>query len=102
MRKLKYLYQRLTRGWDDTETWNLDYCIAKFALPRLKRFKEFHNGFPPDITEEEWNKYLDKMIYAMQVEVDENKPDFDYKEIDWEKFKEGTFYFGTYFRHLWW
>lgn len=28
------------------ETWNLDYTIAKFVLPRLKLFKKLNNGYP--------------------------------------------------------
>ena len=37
----KFTKQRLERGFDDSETWNLDLTIAKFVLPRLESFKEY-------------------------------------------------------------
>ncbi len=36
----KFKVQRETLGFDDTETWNLDYAIIGFIQPRLKRFIE--------------------------------------------------------------
>jgi len=35
-----YKKQRLKRGFDDSETWNLDYVFVNFMLPRLKRYYE--------------------------------------------------------------
>ena len=40
----KFLWQRWTRGFDDSETWSLYDTIARFILPRLKRFKEIADG----------------------------------------------------------
>lgn len=40
----KFLWQRWTRGFDDSETWSLDSTISYFILPRLKRFKEIYNN----------------------------------------------------------
>ena len=42
--KEKYKQQRIERGFDDSELWNLDYTIASFVLPRLKRLKELNTG----------------------------------------------------------
>ena len=36
----KFKVQRETLGFDDTETWNLDYAIIGFIQPRLRRFIE--------------------------------------------------------------
>ena len=47
------------------ETWNLDYTIAKFVLPRLKLFKKLNNGYPGREgmeTKEKWDEALNKMI----------------------------------------
>jgi len=48
-RDWKFLWQRWTRGFDDSETWVLYMPITKFILPRLKRFKEIleHTGCIP-------------------------------------------------------
>ena len=72
-----FFWQRITRGFNDSETWNLDYTIAKLVLPRLKRFKELTNGipgdfsikdrpyikFPENITDDEKTKIRDKVVF---------------------------------------
>lgn len=95
-RFFKFFWQRRTRGWDDSETWNLDYTIAKFALPRLKRFKELNCGYPGDLTEEKWDLILDDMIYALDFYQDD---DFC-TSLD-DRAKKGLKYFGEYFESLW-
>lgn len=98
-RKIKFLYQRVFRGWDDSDTWNLDYKIAEFTLPRLKRFKELHNSYPVGLTEEEWIVIIDEMIYSFETTLNE---DIDYDKVDWDKVERGYMLFGKYFRNLWW
>lgn len=78
MRRLKLLFQKITRGWDDSDTCGLDYTIAKFVLPRLKRFREIietkdvgipvfsHEDFKYDREKKKWLKMLDDMVYAME------------------------------------
>lgn len=47
------------------ECWCLDYTIAEFVLPRLKKFKKDNNGYPGILSgEDEWDEILDKMILA--------------------------------------
>ena len=41
----KYWYQRRTKGFDNSETWNLNDECAAWLLPRLKRFKELNKLF---------------------------------------------------------
>ena len=100
-RAIKFWWQRRTRGWDDSQTRNLDTHIAKFVYPRLKRFKELNNGYPCELTPEEWDERLDSMIYAMEVQSDEERCFFN-NDVDWEKLKWGNIFFGGHFRSLWW
>jgi hypothetical protein len=53
-RTLKFFWQRRTRGFDDSETWNLDHRIAEFILPRLKLFREMSpsQGIPSEFIDE--------------------------------------------------
>jgi hypothetical protein len=95
---IKRWWQRRTRGWDDSDTWNLDYTLATMILPRLKRFKELNNGYPHGLTPEKWDEMLDQMIYGME-QIIEN--DNETKPID-KRALEGLELFGKYFRHLWW
>lgn len=106
-----YKRQRLERGFDDTELWNLDYTFAKFVLPRLKRFKEVNQGYPASITYEVWDEYLDKMIYAFEnIDYDDKSYDgvewFDMsqeaRDVVVEKVNEGLDLFRRHYFSLWW
>lgn len=97
-----YKRQREERGWDDTELWNLDYTIAKFVYPRLKRFIELEpagwpaNDFP---TYEDWIEALKKMLYAFERMITE-----DYETVgseEYNKVQEGLELFGKHFQSLW-
>lgn len=59
----KFLRQRITRGWDDSETWSLDSKITEFILPRLKRFKEIRKNIgsiPCSVSYEVQQEYIKK------------------------------------------
>ena len=68
------------------ETWNLDINLAKYILPRLKKFKKFNNGHPgigEMDTPEKWDEALDKMIQAFEYVIDWDEywlddPKYDY------------------------
>lgn len=92
-RKEKFKEQRLERGFDDTELWNLDTTILKFILPRLKAFKEVTVGYPGDFNNmEDWVKCIDKMIKSIeQILTDDNNADY-----------EGFELFKKHFFGLWW
>lgn len=100
-RSIKFLLQRLTRGWDDSETWNLETRLAEHILPRLKRFKEINIGYPPDLTWEEWQATLDKMILALEWHASDCL-DRETSIEHYEKVYEGMKLFGKYYADLWW
>lgn len=62
----KYALQRLERGFDDTETWNLDSTVSRFVAPRLRRFIELNNAYPSEMTPEEWDEKLNIMLWAFE------------------------------------
>lgn len=62
-RKVKFFFQRRIRGFDDSETWDLDYSFMKWLLPRLKRFQEVSDGIHPgNLTNDAWQKQLTTAI----------------------------------------
>lgn len=83
----KYKNQRIERGFDDTELWNLDKTIAKYILPRLVEFRKVVNGYPPEFDKfEDWLDIIDQMIYAFDYIVNYDKYDDELDEslgIDW-------------------
>ena len=109
-RKAKYKKQRLQRGFDDTETWNLDSTILHFILPRLKRFREVANGYPEALGSfEEWQKRLDKAIADIELIYDDSPVEHMSKEESHAYFekqgqaeKDITEFLGEYLFDLWW
>lgn len=101
-RKLKFFWQRKTRGFSDRETWSLYSGIAKFTLPRLKKFRELHFDSLPDLDFNQWNKALDDMIFAMQYCVDQDNLSESPTKKDCIRIKRGLRLFGKYFMDLWW
>lgn len=105
----------------EKDTHNLDYHIAKYTLPRLKKFKEVSKTYNSEHeSPEAWDKTLDKMIYSLEFIVknldsgaDDLFDSYHRKEIGREeylkicneesaKIQEGLELFGKYFRSLWW
>ena len=99
-RKIRFFFQRLWRGWDDSDTWSLDMTIAKFVLPRLIRFKELEFITPSnDLKEEEWNEILDKMIVAFKYYTSDDQ--FRFNIQDFPEVEEGMILFSKHFNELW-
>lgn len=98
LRKIKFFWQRLTRGFDDSETWSLDYTFFKWLLPRLKRFREVVNGYPSEITYDEWMKELDQAIADLEI----IKDDAGFGKEHDEAYARFVKWFTHRLGHLWW
>mgnify|MGYP003417378443 CR=1 FL=1 len=97
----KYKKQRMENGFDDSETYSLDFVISQFILPRLKRFRELTNGFPSDLSSmTEWKIILDKMIAAFELDVKRFEGTFT--DIEQKVLDEGFELFFKYYHSLWW
>lgn len=99
-RSFRFLQQRLTRGWDDSETWSLDYSLAKLILPRLKRFRQITIATPGYLEEAEWQEKLDKMIAAFEFGASEER--WSAGPEEYKKHEEGLKLFAEYYWALWW
>lgn len=99
-RDVRFLYQRLTRGWDDGDTFSLDYSLAKIILPRLKRFREITIGVPSDMEADSWTRELDKMIAAFEFAGSEAR--WLAKPEEFDKHQEGLELFAKHYFSLWW
>lgn len=116
---IKYMlihwWQRRTRGFSDDVCWNLEYEMAKWILPRLRRYKEIKNGYPCELTEEQWDEYLSRMIRGFELYIAnaDTEPPFDigwHEPVDdWrarhkecqKEMQENLDLFWEYYRHLW-
>ena len=99
-RAIKFLKQRIKRGFDDSELWSLDSTLTKFLLPRIKAFKDMTMSHPGTVTEEEWYEILDDIIYSL--ESFKNECEFwETEKLDRERYDRGFRYLGEYYRDLW-
>tara|TARA_Y100000310_G_scaffold344546_1_gene457880 strand:- start:1809 stop:2243 length:435 start_codon:yes stop_codon:yes gene_type:complete len=111
--------QRLSRGFDDTELWDLFSTIAQFIEPRLKEFVKMDKmGIPgmimddedlqndsgiTDETEEKytkkWDEILRKMHRAFELILEDNV--FSNQDPKMKEIEEGLELFAKYFQCLW-
>ena len=112
--EIKWGFQRMFRGYDDTAKWGLDTYLGDIALPVLKYLRNnkcgiaLVEGFEDKSFEEQekaWNDVLDKMIKSFQLIKDD---DFDTEvhPIEWykehqEQIQEGLQLFARYYQNLW-
>lgn len=110
-RSARYLRQHMTRGFSDVETWNIQHEFAKWAVPRLKRFKEINNGYPDGISPEEYDARIDEMIEGFEICASDLYWGFttddweESKRIDKENFKKidrAVELWQEHFHDLWW
>jgi hypothetical protein len=98
-REEKFRQQRLTRGFDDSETWSLRDTITDFILPRLKRHRDIIGTVILD--SEGLYEKIDLSIRAFEIA----KKDTDTGNVtmeEWKEFDKGMTAFGDVFLRLWW
>ena len=65
-KEIKWFFQRGKRGWADIDVICMDYWFFRTVIPMLKRLKDTKHGYPVDMTEEEWDEKLNKMIRCFE------------------------------------
>jgi uncharacterized protein YehS (DUF1456 family) len=98
-RKEKFTQQLMEQGFHDGDTFDLFTHLSKLILPRLKRFKEVHCGYPGYLTARKWNNMLNKMILAFELLTQDK---VGYSEVEEKSINSGLELFGKHFRNLWW
>lgn len=91
-------HQRLTRGFDDSETIELFYTIACFILPRLARFIALDEGFLYSRDKDQINKI--KNLYNSLKLIIRNKA-IPLTDAEVTKVKKGIQGFPDIFFTLW-
>lgn len=62
MHRLKKLWQKLTRGWTDEETWDFEDSFLRWILPRMKRYRDIAIAFPAQFDPNKWLALIDEFI----------------------------------------
>lgn len=73
--RIKWSRQRMTRGYADTDCWNVDDYLQILIPNMLEKHRENHLGVPlidgKPLSTEEWEQILDRMVFLWR-EADEN------------------------------
>jgi len=114
--EFKWWYQRVTRGYDDTDVWNLnDYILRKIYPPFVKFIRyaeEEGKSLPLEFGSDPaaWLVVLSKIEYALKHSYAENiNGDLDFygtltleqKAEHYKKVEEGLTLLGKYLLDLW-
>ena len=99
-RKIKWIIQKICRGYSDEDLFSLDDTISRFILPRLKAFRECPGGYNDCYFNnmDEWVACIDKMIRAFEIMIEDEW--FSDEKLTKEK-NEGFRLFYEHYEALW-
>ena len=64
---IKYAFQRMKYGSCEKDVYDIDDWFIRTLLPMLKYFKSISTGVPVNVSNEEWELILDKMIFCLTM-----------------------------------
>ena len=70
--EVRYGFQRMFYGFDSVDVFSMDTKFIQRYQKILKRYKETHWGHPADMTNEEWENIIDKMIFHLHYMNEDN------------------------------
>ena len=101
MKQLDCRYKEGENGFVPAECWNLDTTFAMYIYSHLCYFRDNCNyGHPGNLSEEQWNNILNKMIEGFRLLITRNEDDIPSKTKE-KKIKYGIRLFAKYFSALW-
>ena len=103
--KVKWFYQRGSRGWSDRSVWSIDTWLVDNLIPMLERFKKEKHGTPMSIyrkkdgvdkdgnptdeadrlAEQRWNNVLNEILYGLKCAKKIQDLDYDYNDKELSK-----------------
>ena len=103
--KVKWFYQRGSRGWSDRSAWSIDTWLVNNLIPMLERLKKDKHGTPalmyrkkdgvdkggnPTgnadwLANNRWNNVLNEILYGLKCAKKIQDLDYDYKDKELTK-----------------
>jgi hypothetical protein len=90
----------LRYGFKRSDTWSLDITLAEWLIPRLRYFRESHNGYPSELTPELWDEKIGLMLRAFELIAADDYSVSSFDPITAE-INAGLATFSEYFQALW-
>ena len=103
--KVKWFYQRGSRGWSDRSAWSIDIWLVDNLIPMLERLKKEKHGIPTSmfrkkdgvdkdgtstdeadwLAEQRWNNVLSEIINGLKCAKKIQDLDYDYEDKELSK-----------------
>ena len=103
--KVKWFYQRGSRGWSDRSAWSIDSWLVDNLIPMLERLKRDKHGTPSTmfrkkdgvdkdgnstdeanrLAEQRWNNVLNEILYGLKCAKKIEDLDYNYKDKELSK-----------------
>jgi hypothetical protein len=94
IRVVDFWWQRMTRGWDDSETWSLDHTFQEWIVPRLERYSELERD--RHVMSPEFWQAIDEMLEGFRLDASSWKPE------ERKKVQKAYDQFAKWHEALWW
>lgn len=65
-RNIKYAWQRATKGYCKADVWDLSNYWQSLMIDSLKDFEVSTNGYPANMSDEQWHRILHLVLYNLQ------------------------------------
>ena len=98
--KVKWFYQRGSRGWSDRSAWSIDIWLIDNLIPMLEQLKRDKHGTPfsmyrkkdgddkhgnpteeaDRLAEQRWNNVLNEILFGLKCAKKIQDLDYDYKD----------------------
>lgn len=103
-REIKWAWQRVFRGWDDTVVWSIDMHLNVMLPQWLRVLRDNGMGVPCGMSETEWHDILNRMIAGFEAgkRLDEWKwsDNDEWKQLE-SQLDEALKLLVEYYRALW-
>lgn len=104
-RGIKHSYQRVVRGYSDSDSWDISRWFLGIAPKIIRQLAQETNGYPSGFSYGEWKALLVYMSYLF-AHSDPDEP-ISERRVECQQeadanLKEAFELFEKYFRHMWW
>ena len=94
----RFIPMILEHGIYMEDLWHIPSALAEWIIPRLGLFKKNIISYPPNLTPEEWEEIIDKILESHRIIAADDIG----VELKREKeLEEGLKLFSEYYLHLW-
>jgi hypothetical protein len=105
MMEVKWAYQRVVRGYDDTAIWNFEEYVAQQIKEVCFRIAEDGHGYPNHLTEKKWKQILLDISFGFGSYIEMRSGIYEVKSKEFKSlqkdYKKGLKLFVDNHEYLW-